>query len=276
MKKVIHSLSIIFFMLSLFITYQALKIPVKPAISRNIGLHPIQDKSLPGPEEIPQQPPEPTQKEPLPEQEAVAITFLNPEPVSAEPTEPAAPVVAASENETLIGKSNSLPSVAENETATEKTDSSPPVAQNETKSGKADSHPPVEGDRFKMVERVLAVIGTKVFRAGQTIIQENLKIAVDKMIPEISMNSDYQLIVEGHTSSFRASSPDGSGYLNNKELSVYRAQAIADMLIERGIPADRISVFGYGNDRPVASDDTYEGRVKNRRVEVKLITWSKV
>jgi outer membrane protein OmpA-like peptidoglycan-associated protein len=55
------------------------------------------------------------------------------------------------------------------------------------------------------------------------------------------------------------------------ELSFLRAKAVGDMLIKNGISSERISVIGYGDTRPIASNETYEGRVKNRRVEVKLL-----
>jgi outer membrane protein OmpA-like peptidoglycan-associated protein len=55
------------------------------------------------------------------------------------------------------------------------------------------------------------------------------------------------------------------------ELSFLRAKAIADILVKRGISLERISVIGSGDTRPIDSNETNEGRVKNRRVEVKLI-----
>ncbi len=55
------------------------------------------------------------------------------------------------------------------------------------------------------------------------------------------------------------------------DLSVRRAKAIADLLIDRGIPRERITVVGYGDTRPIDTNNTEEGRSKNRRVEVKLM-----
>jgi outer membrane protein OmpA-like peptidoglycan-associated protein len=66
---------------------------------------------------------------------------------------------------------------------------------------------------------------------------------------------------EGHT--------DITGSLElNQRLSLQRATAVQDYLIEQGIETPRISAVGKGPDVPVASNDTREGRQKNRRVEI--------
>ena len=55
------------------------------------------------------------------------------------------------------------------------------------------------------------------------------------------------------------------------DLSRRRARAIANILILHGVPVTRVSIIGYGDKRPIASNATDEGRAKNRRVEVKLM-----
>ncbi|HBH62622.1 MAG TPA: cell envelope biogenesis protein OmpA, partial [Nitrospiraceae bacterium] len=60
-------------------------------------------------------------------------------------------------------------------------------------------------------------------------------------------------------------------YIDNMELSFLRAKAVASLLVENGISRDRISITGYGETRPIASNETDEGRIKNRRVEIKLV-----
>jgi OmpA-OmpF porin, OOP family len=57
----------------------------------------------------------------------------------------------------------------------------------------------------------------------------------------------------------------------NQNLSLDRANAVKQMLVDRGIAADRIATSGYGQDRPMASNDTEEGRAKNRRLELTVI-----
>ncbi|CAN5198815.1 OmpA family protein [soil metagenome] len=61
---------------------------------------------------------------------------------------------------------------------------------------------------------------------------------------------------------------DSSGdMIFNQELSVKRAQAVADYLVKAGLPADRFTAVGYGSAVPVATNDTEEGKAQNRRIE---------
>jgi outer membrane protein OmpA-like peptidoglycan-associated protein len=69
------------------------------------------------------------------------------------------------------------------------------------------------------------------------------------------------IIIEGYT--------DSSGdEAYNQELSERRASAVRDFLISAGIDPQRINVRGYGEEHPVASNDSEGGRRENRRVEI--------
>ncbi len=57
----------------------------------------------------------------------------------------------------------------------------------------------------------------------------------------------------------------------NKALSLRRANSIKSYLTGKGIAASRIKTVGYGEEQPVASNDTAEGRQKNRRTEVRIL-----
>jgi outer membrane protein OmpA-like peptidoglycan-associated protein len=74
---------------------------------------------------------------------------------------------------------------------------------------------------------------------------------------------DNRLIVEGHTDS------TGTDAYNQK-LSEQRASSVADYLIDRGVSASKITVYGFGEARPKAGNDTAEGRQLNRRVEIHI------
>jgi K(+)-stimulated pyrophosphate-energized sodium pump len=70
-----------------------------------------------------------------------------------------------------------------------------------------------------------------------------------------------QVQLSGHT--------DNTGAADaNQKLSLDRANSIKEMLVSSGIAPDRIATGGYGQDRPIASNDTEEGRAKNRRTEL--------
>jgi flagellar motor protein MotB len=122
-------------------------------------------------------------------------------------------------------------------------------------------------------ERVLGVFGDGMFRPGQFGIDSNQKSAIEKLVPVIRQSADYRVIIEGYTDTKRPSG--GKRYVDNMELSFLRAKAVALILVKGGISMERISVIGYGDTRPVASNDTIEGRAKNRRVEVKLLPGKK-
>ncbi len=87
----------------------------------------------------------------------------------------------------------------------------------------------------------------------------------DPVIEEISTmlleNPDLNLIVEGHTDSI--GNPE-----DNLELSRERAEAVVNALIDKDVDSQRLTSQGYGDTRPIADNDTPDGRAKNRRVEL--------
>ncbi len=81
----------------------------------------------------------------------------------------------------------------------------------------------------------------------------------DNAIYTLKRNPGITVQLEGHT--------DSTGPAEyNMGLSIRRAQAVKDHLVANGIAADRITVKGYGESDPIASNDTSEGRAENRRV----------
>jgi outer membrane protein OmpA-like peptidoglycan-associated protein len=71
------------------------------------------------------------------------------------------------------------------------------------------------------------------------------------------------ILVEGHTDSLGSET-------YNQQLSERRAHSVKNLLVQRGVQADRINILGYGESRPVATNDTPEGRQLNRRVEIRI------
>ncbi|MDR1812848.1 MAG: OmpA family protein, partial [Candidatus Fibromonas sp.] len=76
-----------------------------------------------------------------------------------------------------------------------------------------------------------------------------------------SLLTESKVIVEGHTDNV------GSEQIN-QFLSDKRALSVLDYLVERGVNRDRLESVGHGLSRPVADNNTEEGRAKNRRVEL--------
>jgi OOP family OmpA-OmpF porin len=89
------------------------------------------------------------------------------------------------------------------------------------------------------------------------------KATLDKeIIPELKADQGLTVSVEGHTDAV------GSDQYN-QTLSNKRAQTVRDYLISQGIEPSRIEAVGFGETRPIESNDTEAGRAANRRVEVK-------
>ncbi|MES2627196.1 MAG: OmpA family protein [Pseudomonadota bacterium] len=87
--------------------------------------------------------------------------------------------------------------------------------------------------------------------------------ALNKIAQFLINQDSSDLKVEGHTDSLGT-----DGY--NLVLSSDRAESVRDALVARGVPRERISIAGYGEDYPVASNDGEAGRQLNRRVEIVL------
>jgi OOP family OmpA-OmpF porin len=84
---------------------------------------------------------------------------------------------------------------------------------------------------------------------------------LDGVAQRLVNNPDVRVSIEGHTDS------RGSAQYN-KNLSQRRAESVAAYLAQRGVNANRMRAVGYGEERPIASNATAEGRAQNRRVEL--------
>ena len=131
-----------------------------------------------------------------------------------------------------------------------------------------------EGEYFE--GKVLEVPMHKV-SDGQTIVLNNVffdtdkydlkqesRAELNKLVDFMNNNSGITIEIGGHTDN------QGSA-AHNQQLSENRAQSVMQYLVDKGISADRLSANGYGQDNPVADNDTESGRAKNRRTEVKVM-----
>jgi len=100
------------------------------------------------------------------------------------------------------------------------------------------------------------------FANGRSELGPDATAAIQKVADGLkSYSGTYTLVVSGHTSSV-------GGAALNKKLSKQRAEAVAKILAESGIPAANITSVGVGPDKPLADNKTKEGQAKNRRVEI--------
>jgi outer membrane protein OmpA-like peptidoglycan-associated protein len=113
-----------------------------------------------------------------------------------------------------------------------------------------------DGVQVRLPEKVL-------FDFDQSALRADAEPALARAVVLLS-RSKQPVIVEGHT--------DNVGTHDyNMELSKDRAGAVASALEERGVAASRVTTRSYAYDKPVASNDTVEGRAKNRRTEILIV-----
>ncbi|MFD2100047.1 OmpA family protein [Flagellimonas iocasae] len=105
---------------------------------------------------------------------------------------------------------------------------------------------------------------TILFDTGKSSIKaESTSVMVD-IIQILNEYPNAKFTVEGHTDSV------GSESLNQK-LSEERANSVRNFLVDKGIAADRLTAIGYGEAKPIATNNTRAGRAQNRRVEINLV-----
>lgn len=119
------------------------------------------------------------------------------------------------------------------------------------------------------VERINHVLNASqiTFAPGSDEIEGSASSTLDQVsdILKECREVDMQLEIGGHTDSQGRESM-------NQELSQQRAEAVLEALRLRRAPTSRITAHGYGEEFPIADNDTPEGREANRRIEFKLIS----
>lgn len=102
------------------------------------------------------------------------------------------------------------------------------------------------------------------FDVGSATLKPEFRATLDKVAASLIQYPNSLIDVYGHTDS------TGSDAFN-QTLSENRARTVAGYLASKGVPAARVRSQGFGETMPVASNDTAEGRAKNRRVEIKIV-----
>lgn len=105
------------------------------------------------------------------------------------------------------------------------------------------------------------------FDEGSAIIKADSKQTLDILADELKKNNK-QIQIEGHSDNLPVV---GGKYSSNWELSSARAINILNYLISKGVDKTLLSAIGYADNKPVAQNNTEEGRSKNRRVDIVII-----
>ncbi|MDE0308538.1 MAG: OmpA family protein [Acidiferrobacterales bacterium] len=110
-----------------------------------------------------------------------------------------------------------------------------------------------------------------VYESGSTRLNERGLAALSNISQQLLNFPGRIVSIEGHTDTKRISASLARIYPTNWELSAARAAAAANYLIDQGVAEESLRVVGYGPLRPVASNDTEDGRAANRRIEIRLV-----
>lgn len=125
---------------------------------------------------------------------------------------------------------------------------------------------------LKMSEKglVITFVADVLFDSGKAKIRTETYQSLDKVARVLQENvPQLNIGIEGHTDNVPIKT---SGWKSNWELSAARSLSVLHYLVdEKGISPERISAIGYGEFRPVASNDTKGGRQLNRRVEIVIL-----
>ena len=114
---------------------------------------------------------------------------------------------------------------------------------------------------------IIRLMGESTFDSGKAEIRNEMTPLLDK-IASILVNTPGEIVVAGHTDDVPL---HGGRFKNNLGLSIARAFSVADHLLHRkGVDPSRIATMGFGEYRPLGSNETPDGRRKNRRVEIIL------
>jgi outer membrane protein OmpA-like peptidoglycan-associated protein len=111
---------------------------------------------------------------------------------------------------------------------------------------------------------VVVTLGDVLFESGETSLRDEALASLVEVVDLLQSEPDKDIRIEGHT--------DSTGKAEtNLKISEQRANAVMEALVSLGVEASRITAAGMGEDFPIASNETEEGRAQNRRVDVILL-----
>jgi len=122
-------------------------------------------------------------------------------------------------------------------------------------------------DRKDISKGQTVLIDQLYFKADAIEVSDESYPILEEVYDFLEENDDIVVEIQGHTNGRR-------GITNAfcDELSTQRAKEVATYLAERGIASDRLKYKGYGKRKPIATNLTKEGRLKNQRVEIKILS----
>ncbi|EBP3362022.1 OmpA family protein [Salmonella enterica subsp. enterica] len=128
-----------------------------------------------------------------------------------------------------------------------------------------DTWAPPPAPEPKLVPKIVRLDSMSLFDSGKSVLKPgSTKMLVNALVG-IKARPGWLIVVSGHT--------DNTGSVQlNQTLSLQRAEAVRNWMRDTGdVPESCFAVQGYGDSRPIASNDTPDGRAHNRRVEISLV-----
>lgn len=141
----------------------------------------------------------------------------------------------------------------------------PPVTLPTTPTPVAEAKNEPKMERKNLKKGMIIRLDKVYFDANKYEIKSECEVALQELAAFLTRNEDLVVEVGGHTNN-RA----GDNYAN--QLSTNRAKAVADWLVEQGVPSPRVQYKGYGKTMPVVPNDNEENLKKNQRVEIKILS----
>lgn len=101
------------------------------------------------------------------------------------------------------------------------------------------------------------------FSTGSFLLQPASFVELDLLVTYLQKNPKMKIEVQGHTDNVGSDE-------SNLNLSQNRANAVREYLVSKGIQGERVAAMGYGENQPITTNDTEEGRAQNRRTAFKI------
>lgn len=118
----------------------------------------------------------------------------------------------------------------------------------------------------------VSLLNNILFDSGKTVIKAEGRKVLKSLGDVLNKFPDKALQIAGHTDNVQISSRLVEQYPTNWELSTARATSVVHFLQDQvGLPGERLIAAGYGEYRPVADNDSLEGRAGNRRIQILLV-----
>ena len=115
-----------------------------------------------------------------------------------------------------------------------------------------------------VVEHKRIVLRGVNFDFNSSDIRPEFEPVLDEAVLILNENPDLQVVISGYTDSIGSEA-------YNEALSIRRAESVFRYLVNKGLNPERFRIEGYGEQNPVATNDTEAGRAQNRRVELKVL-----